>query len=124
MEFMPPVSVRRVGTGLFGRFLVRDGGGHYWTGTEWSDDPATAMLYLRESEAMRAGLQVHEIDGATETFQASIVVSVTKDAWRMEELVEHLKRWARLFLMKNEETRAVRVEIDWDHLEEVDRPSG
>ena len=124
MEFMPPVSVRRVGDPEMLRFVVRDGGGHYWTGTAWSDDPAEAMLYLRESDAMRAGLNLHEIDGATETFTATIVVSVTRDAWRLGDLVEFLKRWARFVMLKNQETRAVKVEINWDDLEEDDRPAG
>ena len=79
MDFVPPLSVRRVGGDpQFVRFIVRDGGGHYWTGTEWSDSPSEAMLYLRESEAMRAGI---EADKGTETFVAHVLVSVTRDAW-------------------------------------------
>ncbi len=123
MEFVPPVSVRRVGDSRFLRFIVRDGGGHYWTGQEWSDNPAEAMLYFRESEAMRAGLQVHDTDGETATFKACVIVSVTRDAWRLEELVTFLKRWGRFILMKNQETRAVTIEINWDELEEDDHPS-
>ncbi len=123
MNFVPPASVRRVCDPRWQRFVVMDGGGHYWTGQAWSDDPAEAMLYLRESEAMRAGLQVHETDGATETFTASIVVSVTRDTWRLEELIKYLKQWGRFLLMKNQESRAVKVEIQWDELEEDDRPS-
>lgn len=123
MAFVPPVSVRRVGDSRFLRFIVRDGGGHYWTGQEWSDNPADAMVYLRESDAMRAGLQVHEIDGATEVLTTTVVVSVTRDAWRLEELVTFLKRWGRFVMLKNQETRAVKVEINWDELDEDDRPS-
>jgi hypothetical protein len=118
MEFVPPVSVRRVGDRRFLRFIVRDGGGHCWTGRSWSEDPAEAMLYLRESDAMRAGLHLHEFDGATDAFTVQVVVSVTRDAWRREELIEYLKSWARLLMMKNQENRAIRIEIDWDKLEE------
>ena len=121
MEFVPPASVRRVGDPRFRRFLIRDGGGHYWTGKEWSDHPADALLYLREAEAIRAGLGVHEIDGATETFTTTITITVTRDSWQLEELVAHLKRWGRLVMLKNQETRAVKVGLDWDELEEDDR---
>ena len=123
MEFVPPISVRRVGDPQFLRFVVRDGGGHYWTGEGWSNNPSEAMLYRRESEAMRAGLDLHELDGVTETFMANVIVSVTRDAWRLEELIQHLKRWGRFVMLKNQETRAVKVEIHWDELEVDDRPS-
>jgi len=120
VNFTPPISVRRVGDARWRRFVIRDGGGHFWTGQAWSNDPAEAMLFLRESEAMRAGLGVHEIDGATETFATSITVSVTTDAWKVKDLVAFLKRWARLLVLKNQESRTVKIEIDWDGLKEQD----
>ena len=70
---------------------------------------------------MRVGLGLHEEGMAM--FRATIVVSVTRDAWRREELVAYLKRWGRFLLLKNQETRTVKIEIDWDELEEDDRPS-
>ncbi len=122
MNFTPPVSVRQVGDPGWRRFVVRDGGGHYWTGREWSDDPANAKLYLRESDAMRAGLRLHEGDKAPQMFRANIVVSVGRGEWTLEELVKYLKRWGRFVLMKTAETRAIRITIYWGGLEEGDRP--
>ena len=118
MDFTPPASVHRVCDPRWRRFLIRDGGGHYWTGEGWSDDPADAMLYIRESDAMRAGCRIHE--GDTETFKATVLVRVGKGEWTLEDLVAHLKRWGRLLLMKTQETRAITVEIRWDELEEDD----
>ncbi len=124
MDFIPPVSIRRISDPRFPRFVLRDGSGNYGTGTAWSHNPSEARLYLRESEAMRAGLDVHKKDGATEMFTATIAVTVTKDAWTMEELVAYLKRWGRFVQLKNEEIRTVKVELHWDELEEDQGPSG
>ena len=119
MNFVPPASVRRVCDPRWRRFVIQDGGGHYWTGETWSDDPADALLYLRESEAMRVGLGLHE-DGRA-TFNATVSVSVGKGEWTLEDLVTHLKRWGRFIVMKSQETRTVKVEIQWDELEEDDQ---
>ena len=53
-NFVPPASVRPVCHPRWRRFLVMDGGGHYWTGSSWSENPADATLFMRESDAMRA----------------------------------------------------------------------
>ena len=123
MNFTPPVSVRQVGDPGWRRFVVRDGGGHYWTGREWSDDFAGARLYIRESDAMRAGLRLHEGDKAPQMFKANVVVSVGRGAWTLEELVKYLKRWGRFVLLRNHETREIRVTIHWGALEEDDHSS-
>ena len=119
MNFVPPASVRRVCDPQWRRFIVMDGGGHYWTGEIWSDDPAEAMLYLRESEAMRAGLSIHE-EGMG-TYRATVSVSVGKGEWTLEDLKKYLTAWGRFMLMKSQETRTVKVEIQWDELEEEDQ---
>jgi hypothetical protein len=122
MNFMPPVSVRQVGDPRWRRFIVMDGAGHCWTGRGWSDDRADAKRYLRESDAMRVGLRVHEGDKAPQIFKASVEVSVSRGAWTVEELVKYLKRWGRFVLLRNHETREIRVTIHWGALEEDDRP--
>jgi hypothetical protein len=104
------------------RFVVRDGGGHYWTGREWSDDSDDAKLYLRESDAMRAGLRLHEGDQAPQVFRATVEVSVGRGAWTLEELVKYLKRWGRFVMLRNHDTREIRVTIHWGALEEDDCP--
>jgi hypothetical protein len=121
MTFTPPASVRQVGDLRWRRFIVMDGGKHYWTGRDWSDDPADAKLYLRESDAMRAGFRIHEGDQAPETFRATVVVIAKKGDWTLADLIKYLKRWGRFLLMKSQEKRAVKVEIHWDGLEEDDR---
>ena len=122
MNFTPPVSVRQVGDSRWRRFVVRDGGGHYWTGREWSDDSADAKLYLRESDAVRAGLRLHEGDKTPQIFKASVEVSVGRGAWKLEDLIAHLKHWGRFVMLKTQETREIRVTIHWGALEEDDRP--
>jgi tellurite resistance protein len=103
--------------------MVRDAGGHYWTGQAWSDDPAGARLYLRESEAMRAGLRCHEAEHAQATFKACVLVSVGKGEWTLEELAGYLSRWGRFVLVKTAETRKITVTIRWDGLTEDDHPA-
>jgi hypothetical protein len=123
VDYLPPGFVQRIGDERFPRFVIRDGLGQFWARDRWSDEPAEAMVYLRESEAMRTALQLHEIDGAKDTFKACVIVSVTKNTWKLEELVAFLKRWGRFLVMQNEDTREVHVEIHWDELQEEDRPS-
>ena len=117
MTFVPPASVRQVGDPRWRRFLIRDGGGHLWTGRDWSDAPSAAMLYLRESDAMRAAFRIHEGDEAPELFKATVTVSVKRGEWTLADLTKYLKRWGRFIVMRSEETRAVKVEIRWDGLE-------
>jgi len=119
MNYTPPASVRRVCDPRWRRFIVMDGSGHYWTGTAWSDDPVNAMLYLRESDAMRAGLQLHE--GCAARYKATITISVGNGEWKLEDLQKHLKELGRFILMKSQETRAVKVEINWDGLKADDQ---
>ena len=76
------------------------------------------MLFLRESDAMRVGLRLHE--HGTATFGATIAVTVGKGEWTIEELTKYLMRWGRFLLMKSEETRAVTVTIHWAGLEQDD----
>jgi hypothetical protein len=116
MEYVPPASIRQVCDPRWRRFLIRDGGGHFWTGRGWSHAEADAMLFIRESDALR--VRIH--DGDTETFRAKVVVSVEKGAWTVEELIAYLSRWGRFILLKNQEARAVRVTIHWAGLEEAD----
>jgi hypothetical protein len=118
MDFSPPASVCQVCDPRWRRFLIRDGGGHYWTGQGWSDNPSAAMLFIRESDAVRVGLRLHE-DG-TERFKATIAVTVGKGEWTIEELTKYLMRWGRFIVMKSEETRAVTVTIHWAGLEQDD----
>jgi hypothetical protein len=118
MDFIPPASVRQVGNPQWRRFVVRDGDGHYWTGQDWSDAADDAMLFLRESEAMRAGLQLHEGEETPERFVTNVVVSVGKGEWSVEDLIDYLKHWGRFILVKTEETRAIGVEIQWDGLDD------
>ena len=121
MGFVPPASVRRVCDPRWRRFVVMDGGGHFWTGTTWTDNPADAMLFIRESDAMRSVLHVH--DGVTATFTTSLVISVGRGEWSVEDLRKYLADWGRFLLMKSQEARTVQVTIHWDGLEEDDRPS-
>jgi len=120
VDFTPPASVRQVGDPQWRRFLIRDGGGKYWTGRAWSNDPADAKLYLRESDAMRAGFRIHEGDKAPEIFKATVAISVTRGEWTLADLIKYLKGWGRFLLMRSEETRAIQVEIHWDGLEADD----
>ena len=120
VDFVPPASVRQIGDPRWRRFVIRDGGGNYWTGRDWSDDSADAKLYLRESDAMRAGFRLHEGDKAPETFKATVVVSAKSGEWTLADLIKYLKRWGRFLLMKSQETRVVKVEIQWDGLEADD----
>jgi hypothetical protein len=75
------------------------------------------MLYLRESDAMRAAFRIHEGDEAPELFKATVTVSVKRGEWTLADLTKYLKRWGRFIVMRSEETRAVKVEIRWDGLE-------
>ena len=117
MTFMPPASVRQVGDLRWRRFIIMDGGKHYWTGRDWSDDPVKAKRYLRESDGIRAALRIHEGDTAPALFKATVIVSTQRGEWTMADLTKHLKRWGRFLLMRSEETRAIKVEIHWDGLE-------
>ena len=119
-DFTPPASVRQVGDPRWRRFVIRDGGGHYWTGRDWSNDPADAKFYLRESDAMRAGLRLHEGDKAPADVQGERHRQRERGEWTLADLIKYLKRWGRFLLMKSEETRAIKVEIHWDGLEEDD----
>ncbi len=119
-DFTPPASVHKVGDPRWRRFVIRDGGGRYWTGRAWSNDAADAKLYLRESDGMRAALRIHEGDTAPETFKATVVVTAKRGEWMLADLIKHLKRWGRFLLMKSQETRALKVEIHWDGLEADD----
>ena len=112
----------QVGDPRWRRFIIRDGGGHYWTGQGFSDVPGNAKLYLRESDAMRVGLRLHE-DG-TETFKATVAVSVKRGEWTLAELTKYLMRWGRFVLLKSQETRTVTVTIHWGGLEEDDGLAG
>lgn len=116
MTFVPPASVRQVGDLRWRRFLIRDAGGNYWTGRDWSDVAASAMLFVRESDAMKVGLRLH--DGETATFTTNITVSVGKGEWTLADLRKYLKEWGRFIVMKSQETRAVRVTIHWAGLEQ------
>jgi hypothetical protein len=118
MDFSPPASVRQVGDLRWRRFVIRDGGGHYWTGQGWSDNPSAAMLFLRESDAVRVGLRLHK-DG-TERFKVNVIITVGKGEWTLEDLRKHLTAWGRFIVMKSQETRAVTVTIHWAGLEEDD----
>jgi hypothetical protein len=122
MVFKPTASVHRVCDPRWQRFLIRDGAGRYWTGRGFSDAPADALLFIRESDAMRAGGRIHQ--GGTTELKASLVISVGKGEWAVEDLVAYLKQWGRFVLMKSQETRAVKVEIRWDELEEDDASAG
>ncbi len=118
MTFVPPASVRQICDPRWRRFLIIDGGKHYWTGQTWSDNASEAMLFIRESDAVRVGLRLH--DGETATFKATVSVSVGKGEWTLEELTKYLTRWGRFLVMKSQETREVTVTIRWDGLEEDD----
>ena len=54
MEFMPPAYVEKVGTHQFPRFVMRDGVGHFWTGTSWSDSPREVAVYYTKADAVAA----------------------------------------------------------------------
>jgi hypothetical protein len=80
------------------------------------------MLFLHESVAVRAGLRLH--DGETATFKATITVSVGKGEWSLADLRKYLTAWGRFLLLKSQETRAVKVELRWEGLEEDDGLAG
>ena len=80
-NFTPPATVRQIGDPRGRRFVIRDGGGKYWTGRAWSTDPADAKLYLRESDAMRAGFRIHAEDDVPAIFKLTVVVSVKRGEW-------------------------------------------
>ena len=124
MVYVPPVSVRQVGDCRWRRFVIRDGAGHYWTGHDWSEAPSAAMLFLREADAVRSAIHIHEQDNAPETFKATVAVSVKRGEWTLAELTKYLMRWGRFVLLKSQEARTVTVTIHWGGLEEDDGLAG
>ena len=119
-NFTPPASVRQIGDPRWRRFVIRDGGGKYWTGRAWSDRPGR-----REALSTRirrdAGSASHPRGRqGTGSVQGNVVVSAKRGEWTLADLIKYLKRWGRFLLMKSQETRAIKVEIHWDGLEADD----
>ena len=101
MDYLPPGYVQRIGDERFPRFVIRDGLGQYWARDRWSDNPATAVLFYQELDAMEARNRYCLGDEA-DTFSVTVVLAVHARRWSAEELARHLKttsevlhRWTR-----------------------------
>ena len=121
MEFMPPVHVEKIGTPQFPRFVMRDGSGHFWTGTNWSDNPREAALYYSKADAVAA--ENRYADGehhVRDTYTLKLVIITDRDAWSYEELVRHLTYFGAVHLRKNDEPRGIVIEVHWDDLRKTE----
>jgi hypothetical protein len=121
MEFMPPVHVEKIGTPQFPRFIMRDGSGHFWTGTSWSDNPREAALYYSKADAVAA--ENRYADGehhVRDTYTLKLVIVTDRDAWTVEDLVTHLTYFGAVHLRKNDEPRGIVIEVHWDDLRKTE----
>ncbi len=121
MEFMPPAYVEKVGTPQFPRFVMRDGVGHFWTGSSWSDSPREAAVYYTKADAVAA--EHRYADGehhVRDTYTLQLVVVTDRDAWQLEELVRYLALFGGFHLEKNHERRGVVIEVHWDDLRKTE----
>jgi hypothetical protein len=97
MDYMPPGRVVKVGDRRWRRYRITDGCGQYWAGDDrWIDKPAEAVLFCRQTDAL-AVCNRHCLGGyAADTYQVSVVLTVTAGRWTRKELLRRLERH-RLF---------------------------
>ena len=97
MEYLPPGRVERVGDSRWRRWLITDGLGQYLTtGNRWTNDPAKAALFCRQTDAL-AVCNRHCLGGyQADTYQVSVILTVTAGHYSRKEVLRRLKRH-RLF---------------------------
>lgn len=83
MDFLPPGFVVRVGDPRWRRWAIQNGTAQWWCGQErrWSDDPAKAMLFCREMDAIEAA-----VDQADDAQHALMLRLLFYSAVRVSEL--------------------------------------
>jgi len=91
MDYEPPGYIQRVGDERFPRWVVRDGRGQYFARDHWSDKPAEAVLFVRETDAMEARNR-HSLGDEADTFTVTVVVTVHASRWSLRQLARFLKR--------------------------------
>ena len=96
MDYLPGY-IQRIGDERFPRFVIRDGLGQYWARDRWSDNPATAVLFCQELDAMEVRNRYCLGDEA-DTFSVSVVLAVHAGRWSAEELARHLERHRKFFI--------------------------
>lgn len=121
MDYFPPAFVQRIGDEQFPRYVFRDSGGQYFTPDgHRSENPREAELFYTEADAIAAQNRISNGEHIRDTFTLKLVVTVDRDAWSREELVKHLRRFAKVWVRKNPEKRGVLVEVIWDDLRKVE----
>jgi len=91
MDFLPPGYIQRVGDERFPRFVIRDQCGQFWARDHWSDQPAEAVLFSRETDAMEVRNR-HALGDAADTFRVAAIITVHASRWSLRELARFLKR--------------------------------
>ncbi len=122
MDYLPPGYVQRIGDERFPRFVVRDGLGQYWAGEgrRWSDEPADAVLFCRELDAMEERNR-HCLGGdVADTFVVTVVVTVHARRWSAKELARHLSRHRKFFIGGPAGKEGLLLEIVPDTLKDVE----
>lgn len=119
MDFVPPAFVQQIGNSQYPRFVYRDAGGQYFTGSGWSNNPSEAALYHHECDAVLAMMQYAQDQRDCDTYTATIVVTTARDAWSREDLMAVLKQAARAIVSKQLDEHGIATELIWDDLMRV-----
>ena len=97
MDYLPPGRVVQVCDPRWSRWVISDSLGQFFTtGKHWTDDPAKAVLFCRELDAL-AVCNHHCLGGyKADTYKVTVTLTVTAGRWTRKELLRRLKRH-RLF---------------------------
>ena len=113
MDYMPPGCVVKVCDPRWSRWVIRDGVGQYWAGEgrRWSDKPAEAVLFYAEAAAVEERNRYCLGGDPASTFTVTVVVTAHARDWSAEELVRHLERHRKFFLMGTARKEGILLEI-------------
>ena len=100
---------------------MRDGAGQYFTPNgHWNENPSEAALFYSEADAVAAKNRYEDGIAVRDTFTLKVVVTTDKDEWSVEELVRHLTQFGGFHFEKNNEPRAVVIEVHWNDLRKTE----
>ena len=121
MDYMPPGRIVKVCDPRWSRWVIKDGVGQYLTAdSRWTDDPAKAVLFCYEIDAVEERNR-HCLGGEEmNTYGVSLLVTVDARRWSHEELVRYLKRHRKHFLHGPAGKEGILLEIIWNTLKKVE----
>lgn len=121
---IPQVYVMQVGDPRWSRYVIVDLDGRYWSRNGWTGIRGDADLFGNEEDALAARNR-HCTEGEeTETYTATVVVTVTKGQWTEDELRRYLRYRGKFYRQHASELKAIIVEVVPDDLKRVEEGNG